>query len=135
MASIDKPSTAETGTANPRPRRAALRAYLGRHRIGRSAVGGTPTLWLVLFFLVPFLIVLKISFSEAVLAMPPYAPLLAWTHERVLSIQLHLANYHYLFSDALYLNSFLYSLKVAAVSTLLCLLLGYPMALGIARAA
>jgi putrescine transport system permease protein len=83
---------------------------------------------------VPFLIVLKISFSEALLAMPPYAPLLAWTHERVLSIQLHLANYHFLFSDALYLDSFLYSLKVAAVSTALCLLLGYPMALGITRA-
>jgi putrescine transport system permease protein len=78
--------------------------------------------------------VLKISFSEAVLAMPPYAPLLAWTQERVLSIQLHLANYHFLFSDALYLDSFLYSVKVAAVSTLLCLLLGYPMALGITRA-
>jgi putrescine transport system permease protein len=47
---------------------------------------------------------------------------------------LHLANYHFLFSDALYLDSFLYSLKVAAVSTALCLLLGYPMALGITRA-
>jgi len=68
------------------------------------------------------------------MAMPPYAPMLAWTHERVLSIQLHLANYHFLFTDALYLDSFLYSLKVAAVSTALCLLLGYPMALGITRA-
>jgi putrescine transport system permease protein len=66
--------------------------------------------------------------------MPPYAPLLTWTHERVLAIQVHLANYHFLFTDALYLDSFLYSLKVAAVSTLLCLLLGYPMALGITRA-
>ena len=103
-------------------------------RFARTAVSSVPMLWLLLFFLVPFVIVLKISFSEALLAMPPYAPLLAWTHERVLSIQLHLANYHFLFSDALYLDSFLYSLKVAAVSTALCLLLGYPMALGITRA-
>jgi putrescine transport system permease protein len=103
-------------------------------RFARTAVSSVPMVWLLLFFLMPFVIVLKISFSEALLAMPPYAPLLAWTHERVLSIQLHLANYHFLFSDALYLDSFLYSLKVAAVSTALCLLLGYPMALGITRA-
>jgi putrescine transport system permease protein len=103
-------------------------------RFARTAVSSVPMVWLLLFFLMPFVIVLKISFSEALLAMPPYAPLLAWTHERVLSIQLHLANYHFLFSDALYLDSFLYSLKVAAVSTTLCLLLGYPMALGITRA-
>jgi putrescine transport system permease protein len=103
-------------------------------RFARTAVTSVPMLWLLLFFLVPFLIVLKLSFSEALLAMPPYAPLFAWTHERVLSMQLHLANYHFLFTDALYLDSFLYSLKVAAISTLLCLLLGYPMALGITRA-
>jgi len=106
-----------------------------RNSLGRKAVVSVPMIWLLLFFVVPFLIVLKLSFSEALLAMPPYAPLLTWTHERVLAIQLHLANYHFLFTDALYLDSFLYSLKVAAVSTLLCLLLGYPMALGITRAA
>ena len=105
-----------------------------RNSLGRRAVISVPTLWLLLFFAVPFLIVLKLSFSEALLAIPPYAPLLTWTHERVLAIQVHLANYHFLFTDALYLDSFLYSLNVAAVSTLLCLLLGYPMALGITRA-
>jgi putrescine transport system permease protein len=105
-----------------------------RNSLGRRAVISVPMLWLLLFFVVPFLIVLKLSFSEALLAMPPYAPLLTWTHERVLAIQVHLANYQFLFTDALYLDSFLYSLKVAAVSTVLCLLLGYPMALGITRA-
>jgi putrescine transport system permease protein len=105
-----------------------------RNSLGRRAVISVPMLWLLLFFVVPFLIVLKLSFSEALLAIPPYAPLLTWTHERVLAIQVHLANYHFLFTDALYVDSFLYSLKVAAVSTLLCLLLGYPMALGITRA-
>jgi putrescine transport system permease protein len=102
--------------------------------MSRGMVSGVPLAWLLLFFLVPFLIVLKLSFSEGLLSMPPYAPLLVWTKERVLSIQLHMGNYAFLFSDPLYLESFLYSVKVAAISTFLCLLLGYPMALGISRA-
>jgi putrescine transport system permease protein len=113
--------------------RNAWQRLLPRH-FGRNAVRSVPMLWLLLFFLVPFLIVLKISFSEALLAMPPYAPLYEWSRDRVLAIQLHLANYHFLFTDPLYLDSFLYSIKVAAVSTALCLLLGYPMALCITRA-
>jgi putrescine transport system permease protein len=102
--------------------------------LGRRLSISVPMLWLLLFFLVPFLIVLKISFSEAILAMPPYAPMIEWTREGLLSIKLHLANYRFLFTDALYVDAFLYSVKVAAISTALCLLLGYPMALGIARA-
>jgi putrescine transport system permease protein len=101
---------------------------------GRVVVRALPMLWLILFFLVPFLIVLKISFSEALLAMPPYAPLYEWTRDRGLALHVHLANYQFLFTDPLYLDSFLYSIKVAALSTLFCLLLGYPMALAIARA-
>ena len=101
---------------------------------GRKIVTAVPLAWLLLFFLVPFLIVLKISFSEGILAMPPYAPMIEWTRDGVLSIKLHLANYRFLFTDALYVDAFLYSVKVAAISTALCLLIGYPMALGIARA-
>jgi putrescine transport system permease protein len=100
---------------------------------GRKVVTAVPMTWLVLFFLVPFLIVLKISFSVGILAMPPYAPMIEWTHDWILSIRVHLANYRFLFTDALYVDAFLYSVKVAAVSTVLCLLIGYPMALGIAR--
>ena len=114
--------------------RLRLPPWLQPERWSRSAVSGTPLAWLLLFFLVPFLIVLKISFSEALLAMPPYAPLLEWTREHVLAIRLHLANYLFLFTDPLYGDSFLYSIRVAGVSTILCLLIGYPMALGIARA-
>jgi putrescine transport system permease protein len=110
-----------------------LRHRLKLESIGRPLIAAVPMAWLIFSFLVPFLIVLKISFSEGILAIPPYAPLLEWTHEGVLSIRLHLANYHFLASDALYADSFLYSIKVAAISTALCLLLGYPMALGIAR--
>jgi len=110
-----------------------LRHTLGLERLGRPAVTAVPMLWLLLFFVAPFLIVLKISFSEVLLAMPPYAPLVEWSRDGMLALKLHLANYQFLFTDALYIDSLLYSLKVAAVSTLTCLLLGYPMALAIAR--
>jgi putrescine transport system permease protein len=109
-------------------------AYWRRGRIGRAAVAAMPMLWLTLFFLVPFLIVLKISLSETVLAMPPYAPLLEWAHGRIAAVRVHLDNYRFLLTDHLYFSAYLYSIKVAAVSTLLCLLIGYPMALGLARA-
>lgn len=89
--------------------------------------------WLALLFLVPFLIVLAISFSEPRLAIPPYAPLLTWRHGVPLP-SLHFSSYEYLFTNALYLRSYLYSLEVAATCTLLCLLIGYPMAYAIAHA-
>jgi putrescine transport system permease protein len=89
---------------------------------------------LLLFFAIPFIIVLKISFSETQLAMPPYAPLIEWIGEKALAVRLNLENFHFLTTDALYTRAYLNSLGVAAVSTLLCLLIGYPMAYGIARA-
>jgi putrescine transport system permease protein len=99
----------------------------------RRLVAGIPALWLTVFFLVPFLIVLKISFSEARLAIPPYAPFITWLHGLPVP-SIHLSGYAYLFTDPLYLRSYLYSVMVAAVSTLMCLLIGYPMAYAIARA-
>src|SRR6201985_989740 len=89
--------------------------------------------WLIVLFLIPFIIVFKISFAEVRLAMPPYTPLFEWLNGRLVAVKLNFSNYHYRFTDALYVSSYLYSLKVAAVSTLLCLLLGYPMAYAIAR--
>lgn len=100
---------------------------------GRAFVIAVPYLWLLLFFAIPFVIVLKISFSETQLAMPPYAPLLEWVGEQALAIRVNLANFVYLVTDALYVRAYLNSMGVAAVSTLLCLLIGYPMAYGIAR--
>ncbi len=99
---------------------------------GRRLVAGIPIAWLAALFLVPFLIVLKISFSEMRLAVPPYAPLFAW-HRGVPVPELHLSNYAFLLGDPLYASALLYSIKVAAVSTIICLLLGYPMAYAIAR--
>jgi putrescine transport system permease protein len=103
------------------------------HWTGRKLVIAMPYLWLFLFFLVPFLIVFKISFSEARIAMPPYAPLLEWVGHQVVAIRLNLGNYAFLLTDDLYATSYLYSVKVAAISAFLCLLLGYPMAYAIAR--
>ena len=108
-------------------------AYVRDHWIGKPLVTLVPMTWLVLFFLVPFIIVFGISFSQSILAIPPYESLWSWVDDKVLALRLHLGNYNYLFTDTLYISSYLYSVKVAAVSTLLCLLLGYPMAYGIAR--
>lgn len=104
-----------------------------RRHLGRRFVIGVPALWLAVFFLVPFLIVLKISFAEPRLAIPPYTPLFTWLHALPIP-KIHFSGYLYLFTDPLYLRSYLYSVMVAAVSTLLCLLIGYPMAYAIARA-
>jgi putrescine transport system permease protein len=104
-------------------------------RAGRRLVMGVPFLWVLLLFAVPFLIVLKISFAESALGIPPYTPLAAWDGEGgALQIRLSLANFMALAEDRLYLLAYLNSLKTAGVATVLCLALGYPMAYGIARA-
>jgi putrescine transport system permease protein len=99
---------------------------------GRRLIAGIPILWLLLLFLIPFIIVFRISFSEVRLAIPPYTPLISWHHGSP-QLEIHGAAYSFLFTDPLYISSYLYSLKVAAVSTIFCLLIGYPMAYAIAR--
>ena len=99
---------------------------------GRRLIAAVPTLWLLLLFLIPFIIVFRISFSEVRLAIPPYTPLFSW-HHGAPHFEVHWSAYSFLFTDPLYVSSYLYSLKVAAVSTLCCLLIGYPMAYAIAR--
>jgi len=101
---------------------------------GRRLVTAIPFGWLLLFFLVPFLIVLRISFAEVRLGMPPYSPLLEWTDGQLTAVRVQLGSYAALFTDGLYARAYLYSLRIALVSTVLCLLLGYPMAYAIARA-
>ena len=100
---------------------------------GRRFVIAVPYLWLTVLFLIPFIIVFKISFSEARMAMPPYAPLIEWRDGVIVGIKLYFSNYRFLFTDRLYASAYLYSIKVAAVSTLWCLVIGYPMAYAIAR--
>ncbi len=108
--------------------------YVRKHWAGQRLVIGLPFLWLFLFFAVPFIIVLKLSFSTVRLAMPPFAPLIEKTSDVAYALNLNLGNYAFLLSDSLYINSYLYSVKVAAFSTLFCLLIGYPMSYAIARA-
>jgi putrescine transport system permease protein len=97
-----------------------------------------PALWLALFFLVPFLIVLKISLSHSAVAQPPYIQVLdlaaGWQGIRDFVAGLSFDNYILLVSDSLYVTSYLRSLGIAATSTLILLLIGYPIAYGIARA-
>lgn len=100
----------------------------------RALVLALPSAWMALFFLAPFAIVLSIAFAESAEGIPPYAPLLRWTGEAVAVLQLNLGNFALLFEDPYYLEAYLRSLRVAAVSALCCLAIGYPMALAIARA-
>ncbi|MFK0085988.1 ABC transporter permease subunit [Pseudomonas sp. NPDC090755] len=100
---------------------------------GRHLVIGVPFIWLFLFFMLPFFIVLKISFAEADVAIPPYTEIYSYVEDKV-QLVLNLANYGLLTEDELYISAYLGSLKIAFFSTLLCLLIGYPMAYGIANA-
>jgi putrescine transport system permease protein len=109
---------------------AALLRRLGLD--GRALVIAIPFVWLFVFFLIPFLVVAKISLSEAAIAMPPYSPLIEWDGLRA-AVALNFENYAYLWQDPLYVNAYLFSIRVAFVSALLALLVGYPMAYFIAR--
>jgi putrescine transport system permease protein len=97
-----------------------------------------PYLWLVLFFLVPFLIVFKVSLSHTAIAQPPYLPVFepgsGWPGLRAYLAALSLENYALVVTDRLYLASYIKSLVVAAFSTFMVLLIGYPLAYGMARA-
>jgi len=109
--------------------------YVVKHWTGQRLVIAVPYLWLLVFFLVPFLIVLKISFAEfSPLSRPPYEPVFRWLEEGALQIKLLIGSYVYLLNEPLYVSSWIYSIKVAFFSTLLCLMLGYPMAYAISRA-
>lgn len=99
---------------------------------GRLAVISIPYLWMLLLFLLPFLIVFRISFSEMASAVPPYTDLFSYD-DGLLNIALNFGNYLNLLSDTIYIDSYLQSLKVAAISTILCILIGYPLAWAISQ--
>jgi putrescine transport system permease protein len=104
----------------------------------RWFVIAVPYLWLLVFFLAPFVIVLKISLSDTVVAQPPYTPVLdlsqGWAGLKEFFGALDFETYEFLLSDSLYINAFLSSVKIAGVSTLICLLVAFPLAYGMARA-
>lgn len=103
-----------------------------RQEHGRKLVILLPLVWFILLFVMPFLIVLKISFAEMARAIPPYTDLMSWA-DGVLDIAMNFGNYIQLTDDPLYIESYLQSLEVAAISTLLCLVIGYPLAWAVAH--
>ena len=94
----------------------------------RFAVG-IPYVWLLVFFLAPFAIILKISLADPIIAQPPFTP----TFDEFGQLLVSGDNFKFLLTDKLYAVTYLRSLALAAGATLLCLALGFPMAYGIAR--
>lgn len=104
----------------------------GRRQWLRWAVLG-PYAWLLLFFLAPFFIILKISLADPIVALPPFTAMFDWTAAGWNKVQASFDNYLFLFEDPYYVTIYLNSVKMAAISAVLCLLLGYPMAYFITR--
>ena len=110
-----------------------MRRGAGRSFLPASLVVAVPFAWLGLFFLAPFAIVVAISFAEPTLAQPPFTPVIVW-NDGWPRLDLHLTSYRLLVDDSLYIYAFANSVRIALVSTLICLVIGYPMALAISRA-
>jgi len=94
-----------------------------------------PFYWLLIFFLAPFVIVFKISVAESLIASPPFSPLFDIAQNGALSVHLVFDNYAYLWEDSLYIKTYVNSIRISTISTILCLLLGYPIAYAIVRSA
>lgn len=104
-----------------------------RELLNKKVLIGIPFFWLLIFFLLPFVIVAKISVAEAQLSIPPYSEMVQWLEEG-LNIKISFSNYLWLVDDPLYFDAYLNSIIMAFWSTIFCLLLGYPMAYAIANA-
>ncbi|NMC24437.1 MAG: putrescine ABC transporter permease PotH [Serratia sp.] len=111
-----------------------FKVFIGRlqQRHGRKLVILLTLVWFLLLFLLPFLIVFKISFAEMARAIPPYTDLVTFS-DGMLDIALNIGNYISLTDDPLYIEAYLQSIQVAAVSTALCLVIGYPLAWAVAH--
>ena len=113
-----------------------FRQWIDSASAWQSIIIAIPYIWLLIFFLIPFFIVLKISLAEYVLASPPFfSALFEVVDDTIVNVRLIFDNFIFLWEDDLYLRTYLNSIKIAAISTILCLLVGYPIAYGIARSA
>ena len=103
---------------------------------GRGLVIAAPAAWLTLFFLVPLGVVFGISLATKEFGQPPYSDLLTTSDKGTVQLTLHLSNYIRIFTDPsnIYINAFLSSIRIAAISTVFAIIIGYPMAYAIARA-
>jgi len=115
-------------TSSPAKQVSGFQRWLNRDG-WRKIVAGIPYFWLLMFFLTPFFIVTVIAVSEAAYSIPPFKIPFSWA-----ALKANVStNFGYLIDDSLYYTGYLNSLKIAAIATVFCLLLGYPMAYGIAR--
>ncbi len=108
--------------------------YNKSNKLRRFLVVMPPFAWFLLFLFIPFLFVLKISFAHSIIASPPYTDLVSFSHH-LMQINLDFGNYNFIFTHGAFLVAYLSSIKVAFVTTLLCILTGYPIAYAIAVSA
>lgn len=99
----------------------------------RRWVIAVPYVWLAIFFLIPFLLVIKISLTKSMVAIPPYEPLVEWSADFVMQIRIYLGNYAHILEDRFYASAFTASLLMASVATTCCLIIGYAMAYAISQ--
>ncbi|WP_236864952.1 ABC transporter permease subunit [Candidatus Hydrogenosomobacter endosymbioticus] len=92
-----------------------------------------PYTWLLLFLVLPFLVIFKISISELAVGIPPYKPFIQIVDGELLQIRMVFSNYSSILCDGFYRTAFFNSIKIAALATMMCVLIGYPMAYGIAQ--
>ena len=100
-----------------------------------GSIIAVPFYCLLIFFLAPFIIVFKISVAEPLIASPPFSSLFSIAQNGALSVHLVFDNYAYLWEDSLYISTYVNSIRISTISTVLCLLLGYPIAYAIVRSA
>ena len=101
---------------------------------GRNGVIALPYLWLSVFFLLPFIVILKISVAQSLIAIPPYTDFFVWGESLLPKIQASFESYAFIFSDSLYISAYLSSLKIATISTIIVLIVGYAIAYSIVKA-
>ncbi|MBT4933830.1 MAG: ABC transporter permease subunit [Rhodospirillaceae bacterium] len=117
----------------PSPLR-ALSQMARRMQAGwRSIVVFIPYVWLLVFFLLPFFIVAKISLAELAVASPPFTDMIEWAEDGAMTIRIAFGNFSYILEDDLYARTYINSVKISSISTILCLFIGYPIAYGIIR--
>lgn len=100
----------------------------------RRLVTFIPYAWLVVFFLIPFVLIAKISLAKPILAVPPFQDIMQWTENGVLHLQLNIGNYLRLITDSFYASGFLTSVIIALIGTFFCLIIGYIIAYSITKA-
>lgn len=106
--------------------------YKGTER--RFLIASLPLFWMMIFFLIPMLIILKISFSETLFAMPPFSKVFTWIGKYLIEIKINFKNYITFAEDPYYISAFINSIILSLSSTVICLLLGFPMAYAIHNA-